>query len=58
MKKYPKKIEDIYQDIVDLKVQGATNVAIATFKGIKIALEKNYIDEENIAEEVVEIGKY
>jgi len=58
MKKYPKKIEDIYQDIVDLKVQGATNVAIATFEGIKIALEKSYLDEKKIIQEVIEIGKY
>ncbi len=58
MRKYPKKIEQIYQDIVDLKVQGATNVAIATFEGIKISLKKNYLDEKNIIQEVVEIGKY
>lgn len=58
MKKYPKKIEQIYQDIVELKVQGATNVAIATFEGIKIALQNNYLDEENIIQEVIEIGKY
>lgn len=31
-----KKIEDIHEDIVSIKIQGATNVAIATFEGLKI----------------------
>jgi ribose 1,5-bisphosphate isomerase len=35
MEKYP-KIEKIYGDIKDLSVQGATNVAIATFEGMKL----------------------
>ncbi len=32
-------IEDVYKDIKSVKIQGATNVAIATFEGIKIYLQ-------------------
>jgi ribose 1,5-bisphosphate isomerase len=35
MDKYP-EIEKIYKDIKDLNIQGATNVAIATFEGMKL----------------------
>jgi ribose 1,5-bisphosphate isomerase len=36
-----KKVEEIVNDIKSVKIQGATNVAIATFEGIKLFIE-NY----------------
>jgi ribose 1,5-bisphosphate isomerase len=56
--KYPKKIEKIYKDIVELKVQGATNVAIETFEGVKVALDSKLGKEDNILENMMEVGKY
>ncbi len=38
MQKYP-EIEKIYNDIKNLNIQGATNVSIATFEGMKLYLE-------------------
>jgi ribose 1,5-bisphosphate isomerase len=34
-----KKVEEIVNDIKSVKIQGATNVAIATFEGIKLFIE-------------------
>jgi eIF-2B alpha/beta/delta-like uncharacterized protein len=56
--KYPKKIEKIYEDIREINVQGATNVAIATFEGIKIALKSNLGQGENVLDQMLEVGTY
>jgi len=56
--KYPKKIRKIYKDIVDIKVQGATNVAIATFDGVKIALRSKMGRGENFLDDVLEVGRH
>jgi ribose 1,5-bisphosphate isomerase len=55
---YPKEIEQIYNDIVNLKVQGATNVAIATLEGIKTALNSKLGKEDNLLENMMEVGKH
>lgn len=41
-----KNIKQIYNDIKSVKIQGATNVAIATFEGLKIYL-RGYISGDN-----------
>ncbi|MDD3474487.1 MAG: hypothetical protein PHP08_01115 [Candidatus Dojkabacteria bacterium] len=56
--KYPKVIEKIYQDIKDLKVQGATDVAIATFEGMKEALKLNHHASKELLNYVIEVGNY
>lgn len=56
--KYPKEIEQLHRDIEEIKVQGATNVAIATLEGMKKALELDYKDPENLIDSVLEIGNY
>ena len=38
MEDYP-QIKKIYEDIKNLNIQGATNVAISTFEGMKIYIE-------------------
>jgi ribose 1,5-bisphosphate isomerase len=56
MDKYP-KIEKIYKDIKDLNVQGATNVAIATFEGMKLYEEiGKQKDKELFYKEFFEVG--
>ncbi len=40
------KVEDIVEDIKSIKIQGATNVAIATFEGMKLFI-KNYDRRED-----------
>jgi ribose 1,5-bisphosphate isomerase len=55
---YPKRVEKIYRDIKDLNVQGATNVAIATFEGIKIALNSKLNRKYGVLEILIEVGKY
>jgi ribose 1,5-bisphosphate isomerase len=56
MNKYP-EIEKILKDIKDLNVQGATNVAIATFEGMKLYgdLSKQK-DKELFYKEFFEVG--
>ena len=56
--KYPKKIEKIYQEIKDIKVQGATNVAIATFEGMKVALSSKIGRSESFLKDILEVGRY
>jgi ribose 1,5-bisphosphate isomerase len=55
---YPKEIEKIYSDIKKLNVQGATNVAIATLEGMKVALNLNYRDPEGFIDSILEVGRY
>lgn len=45
MDKYP-EIEKIYKDIKDLNIQGATNVAIATFEGMKLYSNISHLQEK------------
>lgn len=56
MEKYP-EIEKIYNDIKDLNVQGATNVAIATFEGMKLYEEiSKEADKTLFYKEFFEVG--
>ena len=56
MEKYP-EIQKIYDDIQKLNIQGATNVAIATFEGLKIYLELANVDnKDEFMKEFNEIG--
>ena len=56
--KYPKKIEKLHDDIESIKVQGATNVAIATLEGMKTALEFDYRESESLIKSILDIGNY
>jgi ribose 1,5-bisphosphate isomerase len=56
--KYPRKIRKIHEEIVNMQVQGATNVAIATFEGIKIALRSKIGRGDNFLENILQVGKY
>ena len=47
MDKYP-EIDKIYKDIKDLNIQGATNVAIATFEGMKLYADISSIQEKDL----------
>ncbi len=56
MEKYP-EIEKIYEDIQKLNIQGATNVAISTFEGIKIYLEMTKeTDAQKVYQDIFDIG--
>jgi ribose 1,5-bisphosphate isomerase len=56
--KYPVEIEKIYKDIVDLNIQGATNVAISTLEGMKLALQSDPDTDGKLLERILDIGKY
>lgn len=61
-KKY-KSVEEIYRDIQSVKIQGATNVAIATFEGLKLYLKKNEdelegLDNNQVTEQILEKANY
>lgn len=47
MKEY-KEITKIYEDIQNLNIQGATNVAIATFEGVKFFIEQSEQQDSNL----------
>ncbi len=54
-------IEQIYEDIVAIKIQGATNVAIATFKGLRLyASTKGFkgLSKEQVIDIIIEKGNY
>ena len=56
MENYP-QIEKIYEDIKNLNIQGATNVAISTFEGMKIYIESSRVEEKGeFFSELFEIG--
>lgn len=56
MEKYP-EIQNIYDDIQKLNIQGATNIAIATFEGMKLYLEQTQVkDKDEFMKEFSEIG--
>ncbi len=56
MEKYP-AIDKIYNDIQKLNIQGATNVAISTFEGMKLYIELSKVeDSEEFFHELFEIG--
>lgn len=56
MEKYP-TIQKIYNDIQKLNIQGATNVAISTFEGMKLYIELSKVeDSEEFFHELFEIG--
>jgi ribose 1,5-bisphosphate isomerase len=55
---YPKEIQQIHDEIKGLNVQGATNVAIATLEGMKLALELDYRDPEGFIDSILEVGNY
>lgn len=52
------QIDKIYEDIQNLNIQGATNVAISTFEGMKqyLSLTKE-TDKQKIYDEFFEVGK-
>ena len=56
--KHSKKIEKIYQDIKDLNVQSATNVAIATFEGMKEASNFENHKSESFINHILDVGEY
>ena len=52
------KIQKIYQDIKSIKIQGATNVALATLNGILTYVQENYKGEAACPfEEITKVGK-
>lgn len=51
------KIKKIEDDIKSIKVQGATNVALATIKGVKLFVEHYNGDTANFFKEVKKIGE-
>ena len=56
MDQYP-EIEQIQKDIQNLNIQGATNVCIATFEGMKLYLRDSRTDDpQKIKDEFFEIG--
>lgn len=60
VKKFPKEVEQIQKDIVDLKVQGATNVAISTFEGMKLFLKSKWGNDsiKDLVKSCMEVGEY
>lgn len=57
MEDYP-QIKKIYEDIKNLYIQGATNVAISTFEGMKIYIELSREEsKEKFLSTLFEIGK-
>ncbi len=57
MEKYP-EIEKIHKDIKDLNIQGATNVCIATFEGMKRYIElSDEKDKSLFYKEFFEVGE-
>lgn len=56
MEKYP-QIKKIYEDIQKLNIQGATNIAISTFEGMKLYIELSKVGEkEEFFKELFEVG--
>jgi len=56
MKEYP-SIQKIYKDIQKLNIQGATNVAISTFEGMKLYIELSKVDgKEEFFQELFDVG--
>jgi len=56
MEKYP-EVEKIFNDIQKLNIQGATNVAISTFEGMKIFLElTDESDPKKLLSELSRVG--
>ncbi len=50
-------VEDIYNDIKKLNIQGATNVGLATLEGMKIALRNsNETDKQKLFDEIIGVG--
>ena len=56
--KYPKEVEQLHKEIKEIKIQGATNVAISTFKGMKSALRTGFSSSGDLLEDIVDVGKY
>jgi len=53
-----KEVEKIVEDIKNLKIQGATNVCIATFEGMKLYLELSKTEElQSLTEEFFSSGE-
>lgn len=59
-KKFPREVEQIKKDIVDLKIQGATNVAISTFEGMKMFLNTKWGNDsiKDLVKSCAEVGEY
>jgi ribose 1,5-bisphosphate isomerase len=56
--KYPKEVEQLHKEIKEIKIQGATNVAISTFKGMKSAIGSDYSNTGDFLEDIIDVGKY
>lgn len=59
-KNFPKEIEQIKKDIEELKIQGATNVAISTFEGMKLFLRNKWGNDSinDLVKSALEVGEY
>jgi ribose 1,5-bisphosphate isomerase len=59
-KNFPKEIEQIKKDIEELKIQGATNVAISTFEGMKLFLRNKWGNDsiKDLVKSALEVGEY
>ena len=60
VKKFPKEVEQIRKDIVDLKVQGATNVDRSTFEGMKLFRKMIWGNDsiKDLVKSCMEVGEY
>ena len=50
-------IDQIERDIKSVKIQGATNVALATLEGIKIAIKQTRNDSSKMIKVINEVGE-
>jgi len=59
-KRFPKEVEQIKEDITDLKVQGATNVAISTLEGMKVFLNNKWGNDsiKDLVKSCIDVGEY
>lgn len=59
-KKYPKEIEQIKEDIKELKIQGATNVAISSMEGMKLFLKSSWGSKStsDLINSCIDAGRY
>ncbi len=57
---FPKEIQQIRKDIEDLKIQGATNIAISTFEGMKLFLSNKWGNDsiKDLVKSSIEVGEY
>lgn len=54
---YLREIEKIEEDIKAIKIQGATNVALATLEGIRLVVESGEVEGDKLISEVKKVGE-